>query len=95
MPPAGEHADDAEPRPNLPDAAAALAEVLVGDLLELVLPRREEHALEPDAVLLLLATARLEGTPGGAQLQGESVAQPLELGETEQTRTARERRVDG
>lgn len=95
MPPAGEHADDAEPRPDLPDAAAALAELLVGDLLELVLAGREEHPLEADAVALLLAAALLEGTPRGAQLLGELVAEQLELGEPEDSRALAEPRRAG
>ncbi len=95
MPPTGEHADDAEPRPNLPDAAPALAELSVGDLLELVLAGREEHPLEPDAVLLLLPSARFEGAPCGAKLVGELIAEHFELGEPEEARPPAELRDDG
>lgn len=92
MPPAREHAHEAEARPDLPDPAATLAELLVGDGLELVLARREQHALEANSVLLLLAAASLELEAGVTQAGGERVAQRLELAEGEHPRTATERR---
>ncbi len=92
MPPAGEHADDAEPGSNLPDPAPALAELLVGDLLELVLAGGEEHALEPDTVLLLLTATGLEGTASGAELLGQLIAELLELGEGEEAGPLGDRR---
>ncbi|MBA2349512.1 MAG: hypothetical protein H0V81_14595 [Solirubrobacterales bacterium] len=52
-----------------------------------MLAGREEHPLEPDAVLLLLAAPRLEGASRGTKLLGERVPEQLELGEPEDPRT--------
>ena len=84
MPPTGQHADQAEPRAHLPDATAALAELLVGDGLEAVLARREQHALEAHAVVLLLAPTGLELKPGVAQPGDEIITQGLELADAEE-----------
>ena len=85
MPPTREHADEAEARPDLPDAAPSLAELLVGDRLELVLAGREQHALQADAVLLLLAAACLELQARLAQAEDEGVARSLELREAQES----------
>ena len=84
MPPTGQHADQAEPWAHLPDATAALTELLVGDGLEAVLARREQHALEAHAVVLLLAPTGLEPQPGAAQPGDEIITQGLELADAEQ-----------
>jgi len=86
VPPAGEHPDDPEARAHLVGAAAAHADLGTVQAGPLVLARLEEHALEQDAVGLLLAAARVLGGADVAQAAGERVALGLELGEPEQAR---------
>jgi hypothetical protein len=98
VPPAGEHADEAQPGPHLPDPAAGLAEVLVGQPGELVAAGLTQHALEEVAVARLLLPALVHDLAGAAQLVGEIVAERLELGDVQQPRTAaggRDADVDG
>lgn len=92
MPPPGEHADEAQPWSHLPDAAAALAEILVGQPRELVAPGLAEHALEQVAVARLLLPALVDDLARAAELVGEVVPQGLELGDPQEPRTAAGRR---
>lgn len=91
MPPAREHADETEPRTDLPDAAPGLAEVAVGQARELVALGVAQHALEEVAVALLLLPTLVDDAARLAELLGEVVAEGLELGDAEQLRST----VDG
>src|SRR3954451_18593951 len=75
LPPPTQHADQAEPGAHVPDAAAALAEVGVGDLDEAVLARLEQHALEQAPALLLAVDADAQLLARVAKLGRQAVAQ--------------------
>jgi hypothetical protein len=86
VPPAGQHADDAEPRLDVPRLAAGFADLAVANADVAVVAGREEHLLDEDALLGLLV-----GHPvaGGAQLRepvGEVVADRFELAQAEEPR---------
>jgi hypothetical protein len=86
VPPAGQHADEAEARDDVPVLAAGLADVRVADAHPFVLARLEEHPLDQDALgglALALAGGPLAHVGHAA---GEVVADALELAEAEQAR---------
>ncbi len=86
MPPAGEHADQAEARAGLPGAAAGLADVAAGDPDVAVSGWVAQEGGE------LVALERLAGCAVGVddadlvEALGEIVAQALQLAEAEQAR---------
>src|SRR3954451_12162460 len=86
LPPPAQHADQAEPGAHVPHAAAALAEVGVGDAHEAVLARLEQHALEQPAIALLDVGARGELAAGLGEPVRQTVAQVFELGQREHPR---------
>jgi hypothetical protein len=94
VPPAGEHPDQAQPRLDLVDAAAALAEVGRLQAHALVAVRLEEHPLELLAGAALGLATGVDDGAGLAQARRHAVAQPLELLEAEQARAALARHVD-
>src|SRR3954454_1202295 len=83
MPPSAQHADQAEPRSHVPDAAAALSEVGVRDLHEAVPAGLEQHPLEQHPALLLAVDAHPELLARVRELRREAIAQLLELAELE------------
>jgi hypothetical protein len=72
----------------VPVLAAALADVLGGDPLPLVLLGVEQHLLDLAAVALLDVGALGERQAHVAQALGEVVSERLELGQGQQPRTA-------
>lgn len=86
MPPAREHPDDAEPRPHVVGAAAALAEVGLGDAHVAVAPGLEEHLLEQDALARLAVGPLADLGPHVGQPPGLGIAHPLELAEGQEPR---------
>jgi len=86
VPPARQHADEAEARDDVPALAAGLADVRVADAHPLVLARVEEHPLDQDA-LGGLALALLGGPLAHVRhTVGEVVTDPLQVAEPEQAR---------
>ena len=83
MPPAGEHPDQTQAGPDLPDAAAGLAEVAVGDAVPLVGRRPGQHVLQAPAVTLALLAAPVLLDARPSQALGQVVAQRLERAEVE------------
>jgi hypothetical protein len=84
VPPAGQHADEAEPGADVPGTAAGLAEISARDAGEAVLARLEQHSLEQDSGGLLLLGAPGDRGAGGLQPLGQLIADLLELAEIEQ-----------
>jgi len=75
----------------MPVAAAGLTDVGAGDPEPFVLLRGRQHPLEQLAVGGLEPGALLERPPAVGDLGGESVADRLELAETERPRLGRRR----
>lgn len=88
MPPAREHPDDAEPRPDVVGTAATLAEVGLRDAHIAVAAGLEEHLLEQDALARLAVGPLGDLRPHVGQPRGLRVAHPLELAEGQEPRAA-------
>src|SRR6185312_5284571 len=86
LPPAHEHAEQPEPRADLPDAAPPLAQLGARDALEAVAAGVEAHALEADPGPGLALAAAVELGPCGGQARGQLVPDLLELAEVEDAR---------
>lgn len=83
MPPAGEHADQAEPGPDLEDTAPGLADVGQRHAVPPVRRRPGEHVLQPAALPGLLPQLDLAVGAGAAQPLGQVVPQGLQRGGAE------------
>src|SRR4051812_5648090 len=79
LPPPHQHPDEPETRPDLPHAAAVLAELAVGQANEAVAAWLGQHALEQRSRLGLAASPLGERRTSVVKALDELVAQRLEL----------------
>ncbi len=86
MPPAHQHADQTEPGPDLPNAAALVAEVPAGHASEAVLGRLHQHPLKVQSTGLLKLRLLGDRDPCPEQPVGKLVPDLLELTEIKQAR---------
>jgi hypothetical protein len=86
VPPAGEHADQAEARAHVPALAPRLAEIVVGHAQPLVVAGIEQHPLDEQAGTGLVAGQAQARDAELVRAVRELVAHRLELPEREQAR---------
>ena len=72
----------------MPNAAAGLAQVTVGDPDELMTPGLQQHPLEQSAVCGFVLGAKRDLRACAAQLLGQLVAELLEFAEAQEPRSA-------
>ena len=88
MPPTGEHADQPQPRPNVPVATSVEASLIARNTKPFVCPRIGEHLLNQPSRILLLCPNSTKQSASILKSAGHRVTPGFQFTEAQDPRTA-------